>query len=113
MDTGQILATIVEGGEMNIHLIGVAGSGMSGIAGLLLALGHRVSGSDKVTTVEIERLQKIGLDFYCPHEAGSDTLANSDLVIFSSAIRPANVAYNAAQRAGKMMVRRADALAAI
>ena len=31
-----------------VHLIGVAGSGMSGIAGLLLQLGHNVSGSDKL-----------------------------------------------------------------
>ena len=43
MDTGQILADILVAGEMRIHLIGVAGSGMSGIAGLLLALGHRVT----------------------------------------------------------------------
>ena len=58
MDNGEILAEIIIGGELNIHLIGVAGSGMSGIAGLLLGLGHRVSGSDKVRTVEIERLEK-------------------------------------------------------
>ena len=50
MDTGQILADILVGGELKIHLIGVAGSGMSGLASLLMAMGHRVSGSDKVTT---------------------------------------------------------------
>ena len=49
-----------------IHLIGVAGSGMSGIAGLLLQLGHDVSGSDKVTTLEIDRLQRLGLTPYFP-----------------------------------------------
>lgn len=111
MDTGQILAQIVAGGELRIHLIGVAGSGMSGIAGLLLALGHRVSGSDKVSTVEVERLQKLGLEFSCPHTA--EAVREADLVIFSSAIRPGNVAYDEAARMGKMMVRRADALAAI
>ena len=51
MDTGQILADILVGGELKIHLIGVAGSGMSGIAGLLMALGHGVSGSDKARTL--------------------------------------------------------------
>src|SRR5581483_2595151 len=111
MDTGQILTDIICAGELRIHLIGVAGSGMSGIAGLLLALGHRVSGSDKVTTVEIERLQKLGLEFFCPHTA--EAVADADLVIFSSAIKPGNVAYDEAQRLGKMMVRRADALAAV
>lgn len=44
---------------MRINLIGVAGSGMSGLALLLLGLGHKVSGSDKVTTTETERLQKL------------------------------------------------------
>ena len=64
MDTGQILAEIIIGGELKIHLIGVAGSGMSGIAGLLIALGHTVSGSDKARTVEIDRLEKLGLRFF-------------------------------------------------
>ena len=54
MDTGQILADILVGGELKVHLIGVAGSGMSGIAGLLLALGHQVSGSDKARNLEID-----------------------------------------------------------
>ena len=111
MDTGQILADILVAGEMRIHLIGVAGSGMSGIAGLLLALGHRVSGSDKVTTVETDRLRGLGLEFSCPHTA--EAVRDADIVIFSSAIRPGNVAYDEAHRMGKMMVRRADALAAV
>jgi len=111
MDTGQILAEILVGGELRVHLIGVAGSGMSGIAGLLLSLGHHVSGSDKVTTVEIERLQKLGLTFYLQQQAAA--VADADLVIYSSAIRPGNVEYDEAVRTNKSMVRRADALAAI
>lgn len=111
MDTGQIVADILCAGELRVHLIGVAGSGMSGIAGLLLALGHRVSGSDKVSSVEIERLKKSGLQFSCPHSA--EAVADADLVIFSSAIKTGNVAYDEAQRLGKMMARRADALAAM
>jgi UDP-N-acetylmuramate--L-alanine ligase/UDP-N-acetylenolpyruvoylglucosamine reductase len=111
MDTGQILADILVAGEMRIHLIGVAGSGMSGIAGLLLALGHRVSGSDKVATIETDRLRGLGLQFSCPHTA--EAVREADIVIFSSAIKPGNVAYDEAHRLGKMMVRRADALAAV
>jgi len=111
MDTGQILADILVAGEMRIHLIGVAGSGMSGIAGLLLALGHRVSGSDKVSTIETDRLCGLGLQFSCPHTA--EVVRDTDLVIFSSAIKPGNIAYDEAHRLGKMMVRRADALAAV
>ena len=111
MDTGQILADILVAGEKRIHLIGVAGSGMSGIAGLLLALGHRVSGSDKVSTIETDRLRSLGLEFYLsPHR---EAVGEADIVIFSSAIKPGNLAYDEAHRLGKMMVRRADALAAI
>jgi UDP-N-acetylmuramate--L-alanine ligase/UDP-N-acetylenolpyruvoylglucosamine reductase len=111
MDTGQILADILVAGEMRVHLIGVAGSGMSGIAGLLLALGHRVSGSDKVGSIETDRLRGLGLQFTSPHTA--EVVRESDIVIFSSAIKPGNVAYDEAHRLGKMMVRRADALAAV
>ena len=52
-----------------VHLIGVAGSGMSGIAALLLELGHDVSGSDKVKSWEVDRLQRLGLRFRAEHRA--------------------------------------------
>ncbi len=110
-DTGQILADILVGGELKVHLIGVAGSGMSGIAGLLLSLGHQVSGSDKATTVEVARLQGLGLRFHQQHAAAN--MAEADLVIYSSAIRAGNVEYDEALRTGRNLVRRADALAAI
>ncbi len=111
MDTGQILADILVGGELKIHLIGVAGSGMSGIAGLLMALGHTVSGSDRARTVEVSRLEQIGLRFHIGQAAAN--VADADLIIFSSAIRPGNAEYDEALRTGRNMVRRADALAAI
>ena len=111
MKDERTLAEFLVEGERKVHLIGVAGSGMSGIAGLLLALGHRVSGSDKVTTVEVERLQKLGLRFSTPHRAAE--VAEVDLVIYSSAIKPGNVAYDEAVRLGKKLARRAEALAAI
>lgn len=96
---------------MRIDLIGVAGSGMSGLASLLLALGHKVSGSDKVSTLETGRLQALGLQFFSPH--AEREVEDCDMVIYSSAIKPNNVAYQAAFRAGIPLVRRAEALAAI
>ncbi len=96
---------------MRIDLIGVAGSGMSGLASLLLALGHRVSGSDKVTTEETKRLEKLGLSFFTTH--CEREVEDCDMVIYSSAIKPNNLAYDAAFRAGIPLVRRAEALAAI
>ncbi|MCP5560669.1 MAG: UDP-N-acetylmuramate--L-alanine ligase, partial [Verrucomicrobiaceae bacterium] len=96
---------------MRIDLIGVAGSGMSGLALLLLGLGHKVSGSDKVTTTETERLQKLGLQFFSPHSERE--VEDCDIVIYSSAIKPGNVAYEAAYKQGIPLVRRAEALAAV
>ncbi|MFP6873064.1 MAG: UDP-N-acetylmuramate--L-alanine ligase [Verrucomicrobiales bacterium] len=96
---------------MRIHLIGVAGSGMSGVASLLIELGHRVSGSDRVRTRETERLQRAGLDFHCPHSI--ETLSDAQLVIFSSAIKSGNIVYDAAVESGLPMLRRAEALALI
>lgn len=109
--TTKDLAELLHGPSRRIHLIGVAGSGMSGIAGLLLALGHQVSGSDKVDTVEVKRLQSLGLDFRTPQSSGD--VADAEVVVYSSAIREGNPAYDAARKAGKAMVRRAEALAAL
>lgn len=94
-----------------IHLIGVAGSGMSGIAGLLLQLGHDVGGSDKVTTFETERLERLGLRFFRQHRA--EDARDAELIIFSSAIKIDNPILVSARDAGKPIVRRAEALAAI
>ena len=84
---------------------------MSGLAGLLLALGHRVSGSDKVDTLEVRRLQSEGLIFHGPHQACH--VAEVDMVIFSSAVKPGNPAYDEAVKLGKPLLRRVEALAAM
>src|SRR6266581_3209825 len=94
-----------------IHLIGVAGSGMSGIAGLLLQLGHEVSGSDKLDSLETDRLQRLGLRFHEQHRAAD--ARDAELVIYSSAIKKDNPILKSAQESGKRTVRRAEALAAI
>ena len=96
---------------LRVHLIGVAGSGMSGLALLLMGMGHRVSGSDRVTTAETERMQRGGLMFSSPHTA--EAVKDADLVVYSSAIRPENPSYAAASAAGIPLLRRAECLAAI
>ena len=94
-----------------IHLIGVAGSGMSGIAALLLELGHDVRGSDKARTLEIDRLQQLGLRFFSPHQ--SEDAADAELIIFSSAIKETNPILVSARDGRIPAIRRAEALAAI
>src|SRR5882762_2560010 len=95
----------------NVHLIGVAGSGMSGIAGLLLQLGHQVSGSDKLDSLETDRLRRLGLKFYQQHRAAD--ARDAELVIYSSAIKRDNPILKNALESGKRTARRAEALAAI
>ena len=94
-----------------IHLVGVAGSGMSGIAALLLELGHEVSGSDKGRTIETDRLQRLGLRFHEQHRA--EDASDAGLVVFSSAIKPDNPILVSARELGQPAMRRAEALSAI
>jgi UDP-N-acetylmuramate--L-alanine ligase/UDP-N-acetylenolpyruvoylglucosamine reductase len=108
---GQKLAQVLTQGGRRIHLIGVAGSGMSGIAGLCISLGHRVSGSDKAVSSETKRLQSLGLDFFSP--ANPEKVRDAELVIYSSAIKPGHPDFDAARQFERPMARRADALAAI
>ena len=96
---------------LRVHLIGVAGSGMSGLARLLIQMGHHVSGSDRVTSGETERLRQLGLDFSSPHSA--EVVQDVDAVIYSSAIRETNLSLAAALKAGTPTFRRAECLAAI
>ncbi|MFT3990967.1 MAG: UDP-N-acetylmuramate--L-alanine ligase [Luteolibacter sp.] len=99
------------GNPLQIHLIGVAGSGMSGLALLLMGMGHKVSGSDRVTTAETERMQGHGLIFSSPHT--KQAVKDADIVVYSSAIKPDNPAYAAAKKAKIPLLRRAECLAAI
>jgi UDP-N-acetylmuramate--L-alanine ligase/UDP-N-acetylenolpyruvoylglucosamine reductase len=94
-----------------IHLVGVAGSGMSGIAALLLELGHDVSGSDKAKSWEVDRLQRLGLRFRAEHRV--EDAQDAEIVIYSSAIRATNPIREAAAATGQVLLRRAEALAAI
>jgi len=105
------LANVLTRARHKIHLVGVAGSGMSGLAALLLELGHEVSGSDKVSTQETDRLQRLGLHFHGQHR--SEDARGADLIIFSSAVKIDNPVLAGARDAGKPMLRRAEALAAI
>src|SRR2546430_12490959 len=94
-----------------VHLVGVAGSGMSGLAALLIELGHVVSGSDKVTSMETDRLQRLGLRFdeqHLPEHADA-----AELVVFSSAIKADNPILVRARDLAKPIARGAEALASL
>src|SRR5215831_18585665 len=110
-DTLPDLSRFLTAEQHRIHLVGVAGSGMSGLAALLIELGHAVSGSDKATTTETDRLQRLGLRFHDQHRPEHADAA--ELVVFSSAIKDDNPILLATRGSGKPLSRRAEAVAAI
>ena len=71
-----------------IHFVGIGGSGMYGIAEVLLNLGCTVSGSDLIKSTITKRLKSLGVKIYSNHSISN--LKNVDLVIFSNAINKNN-----------------------
>ncbi|HEY3300871.1 MAG TPA: UDP-N-acetylmuramate--L-alanine ligase [Methylophilaceae bacterium] len=72
----------------NIHFVGIGGSGMSGIAEVLVNLGFSVSGSDLANNSVTQRLSKLGATVYQGH--ASANAHEADVVVVSSAVNEAN-----------------------
>ena len=92
-----------------IHFVGIGGSGMSGIAEVLLNLGYQVSGSDLAANPATERLAGLGAKIVLGHKA--ENIASADAVVVSSAVKPDNVEVVAAQSGRIPVVPRALMLA--
>ena len=71
-----------------IHFVGIGGSGMSGIAEVLVNLGYRVTGSDIAANGATERLAKLGARIAIGHAA--EHVADADAVVVSTAVKPDN-----------------------
>jgi UDP-N-acetylmuramate--alanine ligase len=93
----------------NIHLIGIGGSGMSGIAEVLLTQGYTVTGSDLHQSTVTDRLQQLGAKIFWKHDASNISLA--DMVIISSAIQQDNPELIAAHQMRIPALQRAQMLA--
>ena len=91
-----------------IHLIGIGGAGMGGIAEVLVNLGYAVQGSDLRTNSVTARLQKMGVRIFVGHAA--DQVAGVSVVVVSSAIEASNPELLAAQELRIAVVRRAEML---
>ncbi len=97
------------GKSRNVHLVGIGGTGMCGIAEVLLNLGYNVSGSDVRATEVTERLQSLGARVFLGHRASN--VEDAHLVILSSAIRPDNPEYQRARALEITVISRAEMLA--
>jgi UDP-N-acetylmuramate--alanine ligase len=92
-----------------IHLVGVGGSGMAGIAEILLNLGYRVTGSDLKRNDAIERLEQLGAKVWTGHEAAH--VAGAHVVVYSSAVSRDNIEVQVARQRGIPVIPRAEMLA--
>jgi UDP-N-acetylmuramate--alanine ligase len=95
-----------------VHLIGIGGAGMSGIARILLARGAAVSGSDAKDSRVVLALRALGAEVAVGHDPAHLPAAPATVVI-SSAIRATNPELVAARERGLPVVHRAEALAAL
>lgn len=94
-----------------IHFIGIGGIGMSGIAEIMHNLGYSVQGSDAVANANVKRLTEMGIPVAIGQSA--DNIRDAQVAVYSSAIKPGNVEFDAARAAGLPLVRRAEMLAEI
>lgn len=93
----------------NIHFVGIGGSGMSGIAEVLLNLGYRVSGSDLGSNSATRRLANLGASVYLGHDASY--VEGADVVVTSTAVKLDNPEVVAARQKKIPIVPRALMLA--
>jgi UDP-N-acetylmuramate--alanine ligase len=94
---------------MNIHMIGIGGAGMSGIAEVLSRRGHSVTGSDLKESPYTRRLRGAGITVYIGH--APDQVGDADRVVISTAIPKTNPELLQARRWSIPVIPRAAALA--
>jgi len=93
----------------HLHFVGIGGSGMSGIAEVLINMGFAVTGSDLRRSPVTERLAQLGGRIVVGHR--SENVRGADVVVVSSAVRPDNVEVAEARLLGIPVIPRAEMLA--
>src|SRR5690625_4261515 len=93
----------------HLHFVGIGGTGMSGIAEVLLNLGYSVSGSDLKENATTRHLAQLGARVVFGHQP--EHVAGADAVVISSAVGPDNPEVVAARAARVPVVPRAEMLA--
>ena len=97
------------GKTKRIHFIGIGGSGMSGIAEVLINEGYEVTGSDKSRSNVTEHLEKIGARIAYEHHAKN--VDGCQVVVTSTAVKSDNVEVQSAREQTIPVIRRAEMLA--
>lgn len=92
-----------------VHFVGIGGSGMSGIARLMIGMGHTVSGSDVRESSNIASLRELGAEITIGHK--EENLQDADTVVVTSALWPNNPEYLKAKSLGIPVLHRSALLA--
>ena len=92
-----------------IHLVGIGGIGMSGIAEILHHLGYKVQGSDLSDNYNVTRLKRLGIKVIVGHQA--ENVSEIDVVVVSSAVDESNPEIQQARKSQIPVVKRAEMLA--
>jgi UDP-N-acetylmuramate--alanine ligase len=92
-----------------VHFIGIGGSGMSGIARILIGMGHVVTGSDLRDSSNVAALRELGAKINIGHDQSH--LGDPDTVVVTSALWPTNPEYLLAKERGIPVIHRSQALA--
>ncbi len=95
----------------HIHFVGIGGSGMSGIAEVLVTLGYKVSGSDLKATPVTDRLEKLGVTIAIGHRP--QNIEGAHVVVTSTAVSTQNPEVMAARTKGIPVIPRIEMLAEI
>jgi len=96
---------------LRIHVVGIGGAGMSGLARLLCGFGHTVSGSDLVDSPTLAALQTSGIAVHVGHDAAN--VGDVDLVTASPAVAADNAELVAADARGIRVASRAEVLGSL
>jgi UDP-N-acetylmuramate--alanine ligase len=94
-----------------VHLMGIGGAGMSGLARILLARGLTVSGCDAKESAALAALRPLGIAVSVGHDPAH--CEDADTIVVSSAIRPTNPELERAHELGRLVLPRAAALASV
>lgn len=92
-----------------VYMIGIGGSGMSGIAEVLLNLGYKVHGSDLSDSATVKRLRSLGATVHIGHVA--ENVGNVSVLVKSTAVSESNPEVLAAREKGIPVIPRAEMLA--
>jgi len=110
--TGDSGGPVVDlGRPRRVHVVGVGGAGMSAIATVLVAMGHRVTGSDLKWSAPLDRLRASGVEVHLGHDASH--VGDAEIVTFSTAVPASNPELVEARRLGLAVLSRAETLAAV